>query len=736
MQQIFQSARRPLAIATAAAFMTALTMVPAYTQAADSDKKEDGSELEEVLVTAQRRAQDLQDVAIAITALGGDEIRASDIHNGTEIAARVPGMQYAEFAPGQALFAIRGVTSADDGAGMDNSVALFLDDVYIGRAASINFDLVDLERIEVLRGPQGTLYGKNAIGGAINIITQKPDDTFHAKVELTAGSEGTFNVNAALNGPLGENLAGKLVVSSRKHDGYVRNIILDKDQQDEDTQTIRGQLRWDNDQTDITLSADSMKEDREDMGRRPIADNSAPALAIFASVGGDFRHVAAPIDGYSERSGGGFSINANHETDAGTLSVVAAVRDAETDWEMASVGIPLIGGAGDVMDEIHEDIDQTQLEIRWAGDIGENITYVSGFFYLNEQTDRIEHFRVDIPGAGTVAQDNADQNNETDSWALFGQLTWQINDQWAVDLGARYTEEEKETHSDMVSGGFGIIGETFVADASGSWSDLSPKVAVTFQPSDELTLYGSIAEGFKSGGFQGAPSSLENATTPVDPETAINYEFGIKSILADNSLRLNAAIFYTDYTDLQIVRFGPPLDAPEEFGGFTTSNAADAELQGIELDFVWLVSEQFTISGNYAYLDTEFKDFIFYDRSNVAIDLSGQELRQAPGSSYNFVFDYEQPLEFGGTLAYRLDFRHMDESFNDVIDERVINGEHDLVDARVALLSADESWEVALWGKNLTDEEYITHAYTVGPAVVGIGNAPRTFGLTFSYNFR
>ena len=182
--------------------------------------------LEEIIVTAQRKAQDVQDVPIAITAMTADTIAEADIHDATDIASRVPGMQYAEFAPGQALYSIRGVTSADDGAGMDNSVALFLDDVYIGRGASINFDLVDLERIEVLRGPQGTLYGKNAIGGAINVITQKPADEFYAKVSATAGNEGILRYSGVISGPMTENLSGKLVASSREHDGFVRNIIL------------------------------------------------------------------------------------------------------------------------------------------------------------------------------------------------------------------------------------------------------------------------------------------------------------------------------------------------------------------------------------------------------------------------------------------------------------------------------------------------------------------------------
>jgi len=533
-----------------------------------------------------------------------------------------------------------------------------------------------------------------------------------------------------------EGLSGKLVASSRKHDGYVHNIILNKDQQDEDTQTYRGQLLWEDEDTEVLLSTDYNKDDREDMGRRPIADNSAPVVEIFRSLGGDFRKVAAPVDGFYKRKQKGMSLKVTQGFDSGELTAIASARTARTDWEMASVGVPLIAGAGDVIDEIHEDIDQFQLEVRYTGDLSESLSYVAGAFFLNEQTDRAEFFRVRIPGVGDVANDQSAQDNETDSYAVFGQMTWDISDQWSSDFGLRYTKEKKDTASDMVSGGFGIIGETFQAEASENWSDLSPKVAVNFRPAENVTYYASIAKGFKSGGFQGAPGRASDAVTPIDPETALNYEVGVKSDLFDRTLRLNATAFFTDYKDLQIVRFGPPLDDPTQFGAFTTRNAADAEMKGIELDFIWLVTDEFTLSGNYAYLDTEFTDFIFFDSNNNAVDLSGNDLRQAPENSYNLVAEYVMPLADVGDLRFRLDYRHMDESLDDVIDPRVVNEEFDLLDARVALRSADDIWEVAVWGKNLTDEEYIAHSYTVGPGVIGIGNAPLTFGATVTWNFR
>jgi len=198
-------------------------------------------QLEEIIVTATHREQNIQDVPLAVTALGGAQLEAAGIFDATTIALNVPGMAYAEFAPGQALISIRGIATTDDGAGLDNSTALFLDGVYIGRMAGINFDMFDLDRIEVLKGPQGTLFGRNAVAGAINVVTTKPTDEFTAKVALTAGNEGILRYQGLISGPFSENWSGKLVVNHREHDGFVRNTHLDKD---ETTHPSVGNCAW------------------------------------------------------------------------------------------------------------------------------------------------------------------------------------------------------------------------------------------------------------------------------------------------------------------------------------------------------------------------------------------------------------------------------------------------------------------------------------------------------------
>ena len=244
-----------------------------------------GGQLEEVIVTSTYREENLQDIGVAVTAISGDELNDAQIFGPTELAFRVPGMAYAEFAPGQAIISMRGGSSADDGPSMDNSVGMFLDGMYVGSIASISQEMFDVERIEVLRGPQGTLFGRNAVGGVINVTTLKPSQETNIRAEVSAGNEGTLRYQGLVSGGLTENLSAKLVYNHREHDGYVDNIVMGIDQQDEDVTSYRGQLRWETDNMDWLLSADYMEDEREDMGRFPVFGNGGPTVDTWKAWG-------------------------------------------------------------------------------------------------------------------------------------------------------------------------------------------------------------------------------------------------------------------------------------------------------------------------------------------------------------------------------------------------------------------------------------------------------------------
>ena len=718
------------AILLLAGAATVGTVMPAAAQS--------GSKLEEVVVTAQHREQNLQDVPISVSAISAQDLNEAQVFGATEIAYRVPGMAYAEFAPGQAVISMRGISSADDGAGMDNSVVMFLDGVYIGRLANINFEMFDLERIEVLRGPQGTLFGRNAIGGAINVTSTRPTDELSGKAEVSAGNEGHLRYQGLISGPLTDNLMGKLTYNHREHDGYWDNIVLNKDQGDEDTDSVRGQLLWATDKMDWLLTGDYMEDDREDMGRVPIYPGASnDSVQAWKDAGGEFGKVTSPSDGDSYRDAGGVSLQGDIQFDKGTFTTITAWREASTDWSMASIGVAYGPGGIEVIDNIEEDIDTYSQEFRWTSSLDGNINYVAGIFLLREETDRKEQFWVQAPaGPGgsyiDVGNEIAEQDNTTDSYAVYAQGDWDFAERWTLTAGGRFTYDDKETESTSVNCGnlapgfenypgcegvgssLGIIAETFNAKADDNWDDFSPKVSLQWRQTDDLMWFATIAKGFKSGGFGGAPGIPEQATTPVDEETAWNYELGMKGDFFDQTLRLNATVFYTDYEDLQIVRFGP-TEANPDFGSFITDNIGSADIYGFEGEFTWYPTDNLRLSGNYAYLDTDVDDLILNVASG-ALDVSGSDLRQAPEHKASVTGSYDVPLSGGSLLNFRVDYTYIDEQINDYANQNTIIEEITLFDARASWTSADQNWQVALWGKNLTDEEYVSHSYVIGLA--------------------
>lgn len=734
------------------------------------DSNEENQGLEEVLVTATHRTENLQDIAISVTAISGEDMERADIFDPTTIALRVPGMTYGEFAPGQAIISLRGVSSADDGAGLDNSVALFLDGVYIGRSAAINFDMFDLERIEVLRGPQGTLFGRNAIGGAINAVTAKPTDFFTAKAGLTVGNEGILRYRGLISGPLTESLSGKVSFTHREHDGWVRNVALSSDVSDEDQTSVRGQLRYTTENSEWLLSGDWMEDNRGDMGRTPVV-NRAPLLQILAANGGgDDWETAISREGFSDRNASGISLQGDVSFDGGTFTTITALRNASTDWEMPSVGAPL-GAIGlpfdEVIDDIVEDIDSFTQEFRWTSNLDGNFQYTTGLYYLSEETTRTEIFRITKAGTygdpavpwkltdpgsqAIIGNEYAYTGNDTTSYAGYIEASWRPSDKWLFTLGGRYTRDEKDytaisVNCDLVrdndpsiigtqfenfaecggvGGSLNIIAEAFEVNPSDSWSDFSPKIAAQFFPSDSMMFFGTISRGFKSGGFAGSQGIESVASNPVDQETVTNFELGMKADFFNNSFRLNMTAFYMDYQDLQIVRFGPVPGSA--FGTFITTNVGSADIYGLETEFTWLATEHLQFSGNLALLDTEAQDLVINGN-----DLSGTELRQAPEISYNIMADYNLPTGVGN-FDFHLEFSHVDEQLNDYLFTATVIDEQDLLDARIGWTSNSGAWQVSLWGKNLTSEAYFAHTYVIGPGVIGVWGPPKTYGVTATW---
>lgn len=706
--------------------------------------------LEKIIITAQRRSQNLQEVPLAVTALSAESIEKGGIHDMTDVATRVPGLTFSEFSPGQNILALRGASSNDDGAGTDSSVAVFVDDVYMGRVSNVNPELFDLERIEVLRGPQGTLFGKNTIGGAINIVSKTPNtDEFEGLIKAKLGNFGLQEIGGLITGPLSENWAGKISFNTRKRDGWVDNVFLNKKQKDDNAQVARGQLQYSGDLLTALFSADYNQLDVEDSARIPINTGEPGDPAFWAAnVPGSYAELcegkgpecsAGPVDGFVKKEAWGLSTKLIWDFDSGELSSITAYRESENDWSMDSTGTPASPLPSSVFGQVNDDIfdvtEQFTQELRWVSSINDNINYVSGLWFSTEKTDRTECFDNDPTPSDCTA--NADggltdwyrQVNETTSYAVFGQLDWELDEEWTFTLGGRYSYDEKEIDNEAIAGDFVIINQTFSNSVADDWSAFTLKASLAYQVSQGTNVFFTYAEGFKSGGFAAAPQGIE-FTNPLDQEESTNYELGLKSDLSD-SFRLNAALFYTEYEGLQIQTFGP-LNTGASFGTFQTFNSGDANILGIELEATWLITDNLTLSGFYAYQDSEFEETNIPGTAFPNQD--GQDLIRTPEVKYNLDLDYFINMSNGAEISANLNYRFTDDQRGE-LEPWGIQPKFSLLDARITWTNSDETLDVSLWGKNLADKEYITHLYTIASSAVVVYGDPRTFGLSTSYRF-
>jgi len=728
-------------IASTVMSIAAATTISTSALAQQGNNQNSAITLEEITVTgAKTGARNLQDVPIAITALGEEQLDTAGVVDFFGIAYRTPGLAIGEFNVGQPQIFIRGIGSNDDGAGGDQSVGIFVDDVYIGRAAGSSLDIFDIERIEVLRGPQGTLYGKNVIGGALSITSSKPTAERTGKFELGFGNLGQARARGIISGPVaGDKVLGKISFNSFTRDGYVTDITDTLEFQDKDDKGVRAGLRFlPNDNLTIDVNADYAVKRQKGPGRQIVGPGLAAQQEAFAASIGAPRRPSDPYvtsaddEGFQDRDNYGISAQVNYETDnGGKFTSITAYREVEfsfvDDVFGARPGDTAVANL-DVNNGAVEDSDQFSQEFRWNKK-GEKLEYTIGAFFLRENVTRnefIERIATDPRG---LQRGDSFQENETDSIAVFGQLTYSVNDSLNITVGARQTSETKDNTQSSVAGVPIVLTGTF-AEVSNSqdFDAFTPRFVLDYKVNDDLLTYFSYSRGFKSGGFQGTPPSVTAASTNFNEEFADSFEVGLKGEFFDNRLRLNAALFHTDYEDLQVLQF---LDN----GDIVVSNAATATLEGLELEVNWLVSESVEIFGTYAYLDATYDEFVEANGT----DNAGNPLRNAPENSYNIGINYTHPLNNGGTIRANYEHRGQDTAFQNPGGVANIVGavpKFDLGNARISYITPNENWKVDLWVENIWDEVYFTHNFPFGPtngfATVG---PPRTYGVTATYSF-
>jgi iron complex outermembrane receptor protein len=734
--------------------------------------------IEQVVVTAQKREQTLQETPIAISALSTAAIEERNIHDIAALNGMVPNLRLAS-SPGNANGAtinIRGSVTINPALTMEPTVGLYLDGIYIGKNVGGVFDIADLERVEVLRGPQGTLYGKNTLGGAINLITKKPSGEFGGEIKASVGNYDYSSVRATLDTPsigtIGEGigkLSAKLAFIASNRAGFVDNVqsaqpgALAPSGQDFGnlhSHAGRAALRWQ--PTDAIEALYSYDFSRSDQRPRfyQLTRVDQPTVGFLAGLAGfpgtdltGFTSTHRQSKGSEDAGRDDNAYVDGHglviSWDAGTLGVLGDVTfksltghrqiraNDDLDWD---------GSPYPLMETIRKiGYHATSQEFQMVGKT-ERVNYVAGLYYFKESGHTDNPLFLTLFGLPAI---NSFYGLDNKAYAAFAQADYTppiLDDRLTVTVGARVTKEKKEITRSYIFGGSAVISDMkFNKD----YSNTSPTIIANYRITDDINVYGKIARGWKAGVFNAESSDIAELNNPIKPEVVTSYEIGMKSRWLDNRVNANIAYFYDFHKDMQISRF----DQASAQSAFT--NAGKADIQGIELELVAQPTDALQISVAYGWLDATYKKYedtcrltptganpcptgvapgATFDAKNV------NKFPYTPKNTANVAVQYTQPLPIGELIArvdwsYSDDFAIYPDPFN---DENTSIDSYQLVDARLTwgkVKLANNELAVSAWVKNLTDEKYRVNGIEWGPYTMMNYGDPRTYGMDVSLKF-
>ena len=768
--------------------------------------------LEEIVVTAQQRSESLQDVPVSVAAVTAEKMSNAGIVDLQGLSELVPNFSINETGISTTV-TIRGISSGIN-PGFEQSVGIYNDGIFYGRDQLARIPMMDMERVEILRGPQGILFGKNSIAGAVSQVSAKPTDDFQGSVTaLYEPDHGEQDVRVVLSGPLSESFSGRIAILDRSLDGYVFNTVSGQDEQNEEEQVIRASLRWDV-SDDMTANLKVSRSTFDTVGRNMEVYNSIGAPDHISVLNGiPSTAVASPVEAglnYSADNNGHFSDN---EVSDVTLTV---------DWDMD--GFSLTSVTGFVEYEFDENCDcdfsgaaifdaarqeeyeQFSQEFRFTSDLGGDFDYIGGLFFQSTELNYKDQISLPSPTligdvlAGLApslapfapgASTDRSFNQEGDLWAVFAQGTYTLTDEVRVTVGGRYTSETKDADrtqqhkavaafggqyqpavvADPISGAYNALWGIFAIEPYqtivGKLDDSSftPVVTVEWDANEDTMAYFTWTKGFKSGGFDarsnGHPdAAVNNAGNPIsgnpitgswefDREEATSIELGSKMTLADGAAELNVALYMTEYSDLQVSQFDGTL-------GFNVTNAGEATVQGLEADGRWAVSDNVTLTGSAAYLDFNYDRFpnsqCYFgqmpnsDDFDGLCDVSGERKEYTPELQANLGAAWVGDIAAGLVLATSLDLVYIDDYLYAAnLDPRSKQDATTQVSARIALRDSEGVWEVALLGRNLTDERVInfggntplggTLTGQMGNSYYAFVNRPLNVALQARYSF-
>ncbi len=706
--------------------------------------------VDEIIVTAQRREQSLQAVPIAVSAFNIDQITNRQIDVVKDIGQNVPNLQTYTVTAGSDAIQLhsRGASVQNPGFNIAESpVGVYMDDVYYGRLASVNFDLLDVERIEVLRGPQGTLYGRNTIAGAIKLITRTPGDESWLTGSIGIGNYETTKVGVSLGGPIEEgSLAGSIAaVYDNRGKGWMDNPTTGEEPGEYENKAARAKLHWyGSSNFDATLTAWVADADNDGYNGIPYVPfdngpnpNFDPAPANSAPQGDFYDTFSAAGVNYGESQQGGANLHLSFDLGFATLRSITGYTNIDTQF-----GFDLAGGGADFGPvpaaqfglRVRSDstFDQVSQELQLLGNWGDNLLWQIGAFYLNEDGD--QQYSGTVPGISVTPVFDEAAHNETDSYAVYGEGTYSVTDALSFTAGGRWTRDEKEYDISCVG--------PFCFDNNGGdaeialkddWDEVSVKLGMDYQLAENQLVYLSYASGFQAGGFRtlcfGNLSSSCGATT-FKPQTVDSYELGWKNDLADNTVRLNLATFYAMYDDLQQIVINGA-------GGFPIDNIGEVDVYGVELEVVWTPIADLNVYANAGLQESSFGQV---DPASPPGGLNGNatpttELPSNPQWQGKVGFDYSVPLDRGLAFFYGLDVYHSDSYFSESRNLVEID-DYTRVNGFLGLGADDRQWQAMLAVKNITDEENnVSGIFSNGFTNIRTPLPPTEYMLTLRVNY-
>jgi iron complex outermembrane receptor protein len=710
--------------------------------------------LEEVVVTAEKRAEGLQNIPIAITALSDATLQKAGVREVGDLVQLTPSLQFGTRST-NVFIAMRGIGQAGQDIGSQSGVTVSLDGVPLLNHFMMNPAFMDIARVEVLRGPQGTIAGRNATGGAINIYSQGPTEENGGSLSLTAGTRERLGVKGYVNRAFSDQLAGRLSFQREEAEGWLKNGFIGKRNDDTDVTEVRGQLLYKPTETLTIRTLVDYTHDRSDPGFAQILRRADPArptvveLPTYTFPRNDPDKLTFYFNEPNHRDVKDFRATASVTWDlAPGMTLTSTSGFIQHDIDLTDLDVDATPAPNSRFDLIGLYAEQITQELTLTADLGDRADIVAGVFYM--RGDSSEPLYLSLP---TFRNFLVYLPEETlDSYAAYAQFRYQLTDKLRATVGGRYTTDDKSYK--MASS---VAGVSRVMSDAGKFSAFTPRVALDYTPTDETLVYASISRGFKSGGF----NTLGDVTLPVNrfnPEYVWNYEVGVKAMMLDRKLRVSLTGFYADYTNLQQTVFR--LNEATQVRFPRVENSTSATIKGVEFEGEATPITGLRLTGAVTYLDATFGFFcnnnplfpsvptspscvgVTRDGQPLpsgAVQLKNNRLTQAPRWQYNVSAQYTFPVFDRFDLTGRVDYKWQSRTYFDIYNNpQNSQAGYGLLNGSVELATQDRAWSLLAWVRNVADKRYVSQGSAgsgANAAVTGSLGLPRMSGVTLSHRF-